>query len=81
MAKDVFSIPAMSAEVERLFSSAKLMVSDQRSSLKASSIEVGECVRSWIREGFVLGDYFEYLKGKEKSLEHWKYQNGPTYLD
>ena len=33
MARDIFSIPGMSAEVERLFSSAKLILPPARNSL------------------------------------------------
>ncbi len=40
MAIDVLSIPAISSEVERLFSAAKL---DKRYRLQASTIEAVEC--------------------------------------
>jgi hypothetical protein len=49
MAKDILSIPGMSAEVERLFSSAKFMLPPERSMLGADGIEAGECIRSWIK--------------------------------
>jgi hypothetical protein len=61
MARDIFSIPAMSAEVERLFSSAKLMIPPARNLLQADGIEAGERIRSWTLEGLILGNYFEYL--------------------
>jgi hypothetical protein len=54
-ARDIFGIPGMSAEVERLFSSAKLMIPPHRSSLKPESIEAGECIRSWVAGGCSLG--------------------------
>lgn len=47
MALDVLSVPAMSASVERLFSSAKLTVTDSRNSLNIGSIEAIECLKSW----------------------------------
>jgi hypothetical protein len=47
MAIDVLSIPAMSAEAERLFSSAKLDVTDQRNSLSIQTLEVLQCLKSW----------------------------------
>lgn len=47
MAIELLSIPAMSSEVERSFSSAKLTVSPQRNRLHASTIEAIECIRSW----------------------------------
>ena len=49
MARDIFSILGMSAEVERLFSSAKLIIPNARNLLKEDGIEAGECIRSWIR--------------------------------
>ena len=39
MAYDLFAMPAMSAECERRFSSAKLLISEQRYSLKSNIIE------------------------------------------
>jgi len=76
MARDIFSIPSMSAEVERLFSSFKLMLPDHRNGLKPEVIEAGECVRSWALGGLVLGDYFEYLTVTQKVGERWKDQEG-----
>ena len=49
MAIELLSIPAMSAEPERLFSGAKLTISDQRASLQAQTIEATECLKSWCR--------------------------------
>ena len=63
MARDIFSIPSMSAEVERLFSSAKLMLPPTRNSLQPDGIEASECIRSWVLNGIVISDYFEYLSG------------------
>jgi hypothetical protein len=47
MAMDMLSIPAMSASIERLFSSSNITVSDRRNRLKADTIEVIECLKSW----------------------------------
>ncbi|XP_044716524.1 uncharacterized protein HRG_10056 [Hirsutella rhossiliensis] len=47
MALDVLSVPPMSDECERLFSSAKILLSDRRSRLKIDIIEASECLRSW----------------------------------
>ena len=71
IAKDIFSIPAMSAEVERLFSLAKLMVPHHRSTLRPEAIEAGECLRSWTMGGVVLNEYFEYLTASQKAGEKW----------
>jgi hAT family C-terminal dimerisation region len=48
MACDVLSIPAMSAECERVFSSSKLLLSDRRARLKEEIIEASECLRAWV---------------------------------
>ena len=47
MAIDVLSIPAMSAEPERLFSSAKITITDRRNHLESDIIEALECLKSW----------------------------------
>jgi len=45
----------MSDETERLFSSAKLLLSDLRNRLGDDIIEVSECLQSWVRHGLILG--------------------------
>src|SRR5262249_36933477 len=52
MAMDILSIPAMAAECERVFSSAKILISDHRNRLKDDIIEANECVRYWINKGY-----------------------------
>jgi hypothetical protein len=52
MPRDILSIPGISAEVERVFSSAKFLIPPERSNLGADAIEAGECIRSWIKNGF-----------------------------
>lgn len=42
------AIPAMSAECERIFSSAKILLSDQRARMKPILIEAYECLRHWL---------------------------------
>ena len=49
MAIDILSIPAMSAEPERLFSGAKLTVTDRRNRLGSDVMEALECLKSWLR--------------------------------
>ena len=51
MALDIFSVPAMSAEVERVFSSTGLMITDRRNRLKEDIIEAVECLKSWQKDG------------------------------
>jgi hAT family C-terminal dimerisation region len=53
MALDIFSIPSMSADAERLFSSGKLVLRDTRSRLSAESIAALETLKSWEKEGVI----------------------------
>ena len=49
IALNLLSIPAMSAELERLFSSCKITVTDRRNKLSVKVIEALECLRSWYK--------------------------------
>lgn len=49
LALDILSIPAMSAAPERLFSSAKLVVSHLRNKLGMDILEAFECLKSWYK--------------------------------
>ena len=51
MALDVLSIPAMLAEPERLFSGAKITITDRRNRIGIESIEATECLKSWLSKG------------------------------
>lgn len=55
MAIDVFSIPAMSSEPERVFSGAKHTLNKQRIRCTVKTIELLECLKSW----FKLGNFTE----------------------
>lgn len=50
MALDLLSIPAMSAEVERLFSSANITITDRRNRIGVDAVEAIECLKSWLRK-------------------------------
>jgi hypothetical protein len=50
MALDILTIPAMSAEVERLFSQRKRIITDDRHSLEPDNIEALECLKSFNRQ-------------------------------
>ena len=49
MAFDILSIPAISAEPERLFSGAGITVTERRNRLDAETIEALEGLKSWLR--------------------------------
>ena len=51
MAFDLLSIPAMSAEVERVFSDTRLTISPQRTRLGADIVEAEECEQAWLKAG------------------------------
>jgi len=74
MAKDIFLILGMFAKVERLFSSAKLILPLTRNQTQPDSIKAGECIRSWSRCGLIIGDFFEYLPKGLRSEEHFRRQ-------
>jgi hAT family C-terminal dimerisation region len=50
---DVLSIPAMSAEIERVFSSAKLLIPPERNQISDQTIEVNELLRYWWTRGLI----------------------------
>jgi len=56
MALDILSIPAMTAGVQRLFSQAKLMLTDRRNRLHMDGLEVVECMKSWDKLAVGLPD-------------------------
>jgi hypothetical protein len=53
MAIDVLSVPAMSAEAERVFSGARRQIPWSRASLGAKTIEQMECLKHWLRKGWL----------------------------
>ena len=57
MAIDILSIPAMSAESERVFSGARRTILWQRARLGAEVVEQTECLKSWIRQVIKSGSF------------------------
>jgi hypothetical protein len=57
----------MSAEVERVFSSAKLTITDRRALLKVDIIEACECLNHWEAAG-IIRDWKLYGNGDEESI-------------
>ena len=60
MALDIFSIPAMSADPERLFSSSKQGLKDTRNWLKSNTLEALQCLKSWAKEGILLSNFYRF---------------------
>jgi len=53
MALDYLTILAMSAEPERVFSAAKITLTDWRCRMGDDAIEALECLKSWQRDGLI----------------------------
>ncbi|PCD22033.1 hypothetical protein AU210_010943 [Fusarium oxysporum f. sp. radicis-cucumerinum] len=64
MAVDILSIPAMSAEPERVFSGARRTISWDRCQLGSRTIERGECMKSWIKSGITQGYPVDLLEAE-----------------
>lgn len=56
MATDYLSIPAMTAETERLFSSCGRMTTPLRNHMDGDTIMRAQCLRSWAKEGIIRFD-------------------------
>ncbi len=54
MALDLFAVPMMSAECERVFSAAKNLVTERRMGLKEDIIEAMYLLRHWYKEEGVI---------------------------
>jgi len=54
LAYTLLSIPAMSSEVERVFSSTKRLVTADRNALEEDIIEANECLRDWFIKGIFI---------------------------
>jgi len=53
MALTYLTLPAMSAEPERVFSGAKITLSDRRCRMGDDAVEAVECLKSWQRDGLI----------------------------
>jgi asparagine synthetase A len=58
IALDILSIPAMSDELERVFSGARRTVSWERSQLDIQTLECIECLKHWKRSG-ILNEFLD----------------------
>lgn len=62
LALDIYSIPAMSSECERVFSETKRVITDERNQLKDTTIEAIQCQRNWLTNKVVYSDLDLVLK-------------------
>jgi len=56
-ALDILSLPAMSAECERVFSSTKKLIIPERNALTDDTIEASECLKAWWDQGLIRGQH------------------------
>ncbi|KIX06989.1 uncharacterized protein Z518_04965 [Rhinocladiella mackenziei CBS 650.93] len=61
MAIDILSIAPMSTETERLFSKAKLTVTDQRGSMNSETLNLFECLRSRDKSALIIPSARSYI--------------------
>ncbi|KAF5228595.1 hypothetical protein FANTH_14457 [Fusarium anthophilum] len=54
MALDLFSIPGMSADCERVFSQTKKMITDERNRLAPEVVEADQLQKHWLMRGLVV---------------------------
>lgn len=70
MAVDILSVPAMSAEPERVFSGARRTISWDRCQLGSRTIERGECMKSWIKSGITKGVPVELIEEENGEFDN-----------
>jgi hypothetical protein len=72
MAIDILSIPAMSAEPERLFSGTKITVTDRRNRLGIASINALICLRNWYKvlDNLKIGDFEQRILELEREMDN-----------
>ena len=56
LALDIYSIPAMSSECERVFSETKRIITDDRNQLSDLTIEALQCQKNWLDNGIVSSE-------------------------
>ena len=61
MTIDILSIAPMSAKTERLFSKAKLTVTDQQGSMNCETLNLLECLRSWDSSALIVPSACRYV--------------------
>jgi len=66
----------MSDEPERVFSSAKLLISNVRNRLGDDIIEASEFLKSWIQQGLIFGATGSDIVRMEQMLQDLTSQSG-----
>src|SRR5947199_8712524 len=66
-ALDTLSCPAMSAECERVFSSAKKLITPERNQLEEDIIEACECLKAWWRNSLIEQQVGHFKKQQQQA--------------
>ena len=69
MALDILAILALSSEIERVFSSLGLLLTDRRNRLKGSVVEAAECLKSWNKKSFCGFSRYKDIAKVEEMLD------------
>ena len=69
MAIDVFSVPAMSSEPERVFSGAKHTLTEQRIRCNIETIQLLEYLKSWFRLGIYTEEDLHTIIATELAMD------------
>jgi hypothetical protein len=72
LARDIFGIPGMSAEVERLFSSAKLIIPPYRSSLRPKQLRLANILEVGLKEASFMAitlSIYQLIGGQKRRQE------------
>ena len=71
IARDLFTIPAMSNKPERVFSSYSNMVTPQRGKLSGKAIKEAQFIKNWMRHRIItnLGATFELVQSVPQEAE------------
>jgi hypothetical protein len=54
MAIDLFTIPPMSDEPERTFSSCSPMITSHRGSFESDVVECAQCTKNWLKNDVII---------------------------
>jgi len=60
LAFDTLAIPVMSSECEKIFSSAKKLLTPERNALADDIIEATECSKAWWAQGLIQQQDVQY---------------------
>jgi hypothetical protein len=62
MAIDIFTIPAMSDEPERVFSRGRRIISWDKGQMLLETLEQRECLKHWKKSGLINGFVYERIE-------------------